>query len=346
MRKNLLIMAAILAVAGCRQTTDKEQYDRVAEELGKVNANLAALNESAARQAKAMETTGRREVVSRPVVETIRRREVVVPPTADLSGIKALPQNPTEEQITEYLTVIRMSLLGNRGVSVEDVRVDLYRKIGPGHLKTVLPFIDKPGDYANRDFMLRTALPDLIGEADKPVLKENIEFYPQLAVVAIRKGWGEEFKEQIFACLDRGHDNLLQYEIYAIVSTPEDRRKIVETYQTGKNVSRLYGMICLFPEINLKEINDLAWTKQRKYQEWRVYAARAASTGNIEALEELINGQWPRNLNYDYPRDETNPILIKVTGQPLDADKLCKWYAANKDKLYFDAREGRFKVRD
>ena len=84
------------------------------------------------------------------------------PDLKKLSGISVLPEKPTDRQISEYLAEIEEASRGQRVFGSQDPQVDLLRRIGPGHLKLLIPYLDrKISSY------LCWALPALVGEEER-----------------------------------------------------------------------------------------------------------------------------------------------------------------------------------
>ncbi len=137
----------------------------------------------------------------------------------------------------------------------------------------------------------------------------------------------------------------LMRNIGPIIETPEDRERVIQVYINGSNTGELFNTIKAFSGIDLAKINNEAWERHQYDQPWSrlQYATRAADTGNLKALEAIIQG-FGQNRN-GFIHNESAATLMRLTRQPLNFDRLMKWFEENKDNLYFDKEQRRFLVR-
>jgi hypothetical protein len=318
----------LLLGAGCA-APGPGQYDKIAQQLEDINKNLSAMTRSyedynrllAAAEQNAVETgTG---VIGRENLYMLRR-------------IRKLPAKPTDQQIRQYVEKI-LAAAGDTYFPENSLPLRMLRAVGPEHLEVLLPFL-KGGEGA---LLLEQVLPDLVAPGDKALVLEHLKEIPVLAVAAIRQGWGNDAKNEIFEILEdaKYRSRLIPYA-KTLVQTPADRERIVNLYIQQPNSSGLYPMIREFPDIDVLSINNRAWARQKEGPEAAQYAMRAAETGNVEALGYLINGYFDRNREKVF--DGADILLIKLTGLPLDRKIMNDWYQGNKDKLYIDEKSGRF----
>lgn len=323
----------LLLGGGCAAPPEPEQYDRITRQLENINRNLAAMTDAYSDYNRLLAASERNAFENRSSVAE-RKENLHM-----LRRIRKLPENPTDEQIRNYVEqIIRAS--GGASCPSEAPQVKMLKAVGPGRLRVLLPFL-KDGSGV---LLLEQVLPELVVPADKELVLEYLREFPVFAVTAIRQGWINDAKKDIFEILEDPEDgkyrsSLIPY-VKTLAQTPADREKIVNLYIGRTNCSGLYPVIREFPDIDIVSINNQAWTRQKEGPEAAQYAMRAAETGNVEALGYLINGYFDRNTESVF--DGADIMLIKLTGLPLDRKTMAEWYQGNKDKLYIDEKSGRF----
>ncbi|MGE4565477.1 MAG: hypothetical protein AB7F32_11450, partial [Victivallaceae bacterium] len=109
----------------------------------------------------------------------------------------------------------------------------------------------------------------------------------------------------------------------------------------------LYKDLSRLPGVDPVALAYQAWESQRFIAEKYALdgiALRAAKKGNIDALGFLINQLGADNHN-PFTDDDVSVTLVLMTGQPINAENLQKWYAENRDKLVFDPATKRYQVK-
>ncbi len=333
MKYHIISIPAALLLAGCATSPTPEQYDKLADQLAKINQNLEAINKAVENNNRLMQLSTQ-STSSR--TSTANRGNMLA-----LSKIAKLSEKPTDAEIRKYILAIKAASDGQNHFGPDDIQTKMLREIGPGHLSVIIPFLD------NSFYHLDQALPALIEEKDKDFVTKNILRYPRMAVIAFKMGWEKDAKDDIFKVFETDNNQIweLKSNIGKIVETPEDRERVIKVYINGASASDLYNTIQAFPDIDLVKINNDAWEKQKYSHSWsRIqYGIKAASTGNKEALGSLIQlFSTDRNT---FNHNEGATTLMRLTGQTLNAAKLTEWYDKNKDNLYFDKEKGRFLVK-
>ncbi|GEM_PF-1787659 len=335
------MLALSLLLAGCTASTSQnsEQYDKIAEQLAQINQKLDSISQ-------VIEGRNRQPLVIRNAVSRKFSRnqgEAIA-----LAQIPKLSEKPSAEEVKKYIEAIRKASAGQMTFTSEDIQIKMLQEIGPGYLQTVVvPFLDLE-KTEQQFFHLNYALPYLVAKDDKDFVLKNILNYPRFAAIALENGWGKEARRDIFNVFENNdfQRHLLCSKIGEIVETPEDRAKLIELYTKGTNTMTLYDTIKTFPDIDMEKIDNEAWENQRFSNSWnhKQYAIRAASRGNLSALEFLImetRMDDMKSLDRDY-----TAALRRLTGLPPNADSLMAWFRKNKDRLYFDKEQQRFLVKE
>uniref|UniRef100_UPI00266C5F55 DMT family transporter n=1 Tax=Victivallis vadensis TaxID=172901 RepID=UPI00266C5F55 len=127
------------------------------------------------------------------------------PDLKKLSGISVLPEKPTDRQISEYLAEIEEASRGQRVFGSQDPQVDLLRRVGPGHLKLLIPYLDrKISSY------LCWALPALVGEEEKELVISLLPEREEFLGIVVDRGWAEEARSEIVQLLKNDRLTLMK----------------------------------------------------------------------------------------------------------------------------------------
>ena len=157
----IMAAAALILAGGCATTSNNdEQYRLLTQQMQQLNKNLETLTKQLEKyNRQATQKTGNPIVRNRGDIKT-------------LATIK-LPKNPTDEQIIEYVQKISNATRGQNVFAPDDIQVTLLKKIGPGHLALLDPFLSESSHH------LHYALPSLVGKADK---KAALKHLPQVPI--------------------------------------------------------------------------------------------------------------------------------------------------------------------
>ncbi len=335
MKYRILSMMSLVVLGGCMTGPTPEQYEKMAENLNNINKNLEVISKAIEEQNRMMVALGGDSSMGS------RRGNL-----ARLAKIEKLPPNSTEEQVKEYISQIVQASTGQHSYSSSDIQVKMFKAIGKGHFKAIIELL-KTDDFRHA-FHLRQALPELADEKDKDEIIKNMEIIPELAPIAIKMGWGDEYKDKLWDIMERG-ENIweLQRVIGPLIKTDKDRERVIKVYINGRNSTELFESIKSFPNVDLADVTTRAWDVQKYAQEWQrnKYAMDAAENGNVDALGTLIISLNTRGSNLLNSGQNIGARLMKLTKQPLIPQELYDWYSSNKDKLYFDKETGTFKVK-
>jgi len=329
MKKTILMTgcAAAVCLAGCRCTEPgptKEQITEMQKTLQEINKTLIELKTASS--------------------------EMIVIPQNSNSGsssaskkqikIKVLPKNPTDNDILNYINAIQRATIGQNTFSPNDYQVELYKKIGPGHLKLLLSHLKSP--QLLQSYHLQYALPALTRKEDKKEILANLRHHPTLLRTVIQSGWIEEAKPTFFDIIQDGHSAWeLQQILPYLIKTDAERKRVIDLYINARNASFLFDIIRTFPNVDLAGIAATAWKKHQMSDTWqrKKYAWNAASQGNIDALGDFITQCIGQHSKYDNSSTE----LVILTGKtPKEA---LEWYREHKSKLFFNKEKQMFEVK-
>ena len=274
--------------------------------------------------------------------------------------VKPLPPNPTDAQIIAYIREIADFSEGQRSMGPSDPQVTLFRKIGPGHLKLLLPFLNDRKSEGNlwiRSY-LRYALPSLVTVKDIPFIKANVVSSPELLYAVTSAEFAKPMKNEIFEVLRKSpHYLSVEYQpefrrlVAELVETPQDRKVIEEIYIDNFHRSRLLDVLLQIPGCNVGEVTVRAWRKVSREEESRpiLYPRALAAVRyghDVSAckylLKIIMDPAKPHDLNPRIARD----VLMRLSDFPVyDRYRLLLWYEKNQNKIVFDEKSGKFVLK-
>lgn len=263
-----------------------------------------------------------------------------------LAAIPPLPEQPDDVCILKYINAVKNAANEDDLYTARRPQVEFYRKIGPGHLKLLLP--ELTGE--ERNYELIEALPELTGPADKALALSMMPEIPDLLIPVFRNGWSKENPRVVFATLGKHCPYKMRdhkRDLIALADNDEGRRLMIETFVQQPDLGFLYESLSRLPGVDPIALANQAWESQRfqaeKYTLGGV-AVRAARKGNIDALGFLIN-QLSTGERNPFIDGDISVTLVLMTGQPLNAEKLQNWYSENRDKLVFDQKTKRYQIK-
>lgn len=257
-----------------------------------------------------------------------------------------LPENPTREQVSEYLQKIHAASANQNSFSSEDPQVDMYAKIGPGYLDVVLPFMNS----LQNPYHLKYALPRLVGKSDKEFVLKNLTQHPQLVQSVLVYGWFPDAKKQIVEVMKSTRQfNEFRNVISLMVSTPEDRATLIEIFRANPRAGSMGDLIESFPGVDLEKLARDIWEKNRFNQNtWEMlfYAVFAAKNGVKEAFPLLFSQALNRRNNMIYMDGSQglslSLLINQLLNQNTELDKTFAWYNQNCDRLVFDKKQKQY----
>ena len=370
LRKSFVLpVLSLVLLSACQsgnETLEKQSAEILAE-MKRINTRLDGLEKQAKQNSgilpelKKINARLNRMEKQQNQVQTSSKTYVQGPVWPDrdkLSKIRPLPANPTDQQIIDYIRQIRQASIGQTAFSSNDPQIEMYEQIGPGHLHLLLPYLNNNGHQAG--FHLLHALPKLVGEADKELVRRSLKQYPFLIRCVVRNGWIKEMKKDILALLAQPQEaNLPLFELRKslgdLVQSPDDLKIVTNAY-----LYNVYGFVLLeglkkLPGVNIPKLVNEAWTEADKnpgnYE--NAMSSRAKDVihnggPNIEAFKYLLKLlMFPNNPGQQSYRAQTIiPFLSARCDFPIyDQARLREWYDKNADRIVFDPATGKYVVK-
>ena len=331
-----LFVLPLFLLCGCRSGNEalEKQNAELLAELKTVNARLERVERELT-----MIRSGRQLIPGSRLVGTDRNK---------LAKIRRLPKDPTDRQIVEYIRQINEASAGQQVFSPNDPQVALYEQIGPGHLRLLLPYLTGGSPQAGQ---LGFALPKLVDERDRELVRQSLRRYPALIETALLKGWGRDMKKEIFAASSTDTFPLWRVgkRIPDLVRSPEDMEILTSIYINNPNGRVLLNGLKKLPGTDVGKLADLAWKAARKEGLGHTMIPRAQDAvqygRNVEAFRYLLK-QLMIFPAQDYRHRETARFLSGLCDFPIcDPAALNEWYGKNADRIVFDPASGKFVLK-
>ena len=364
-----LLVPCLLFLSGCRSGNAEleKQNGEILAEMKKLNARLDDIEKQAKQNAgilpelKKINARLNRMEKQQNQVQTSSKTYVQGPVWPDrdkLSKIRPLPANPTDQQIIDYIRQIRQASIGQTAFSSNDPQIEMYEQIGPGHLHLLLPYLDRNGHQAG--FHLRYALPKLVGEADKELVRRSMKLYPFLLRNVVRNGWIKEMRKDILALLAQPKEaNIPLFELRKslgdLVQSPDDLKIVTDAYIYNVNGFVVLEGLKKLPGVDIRKLVNQAWAEAQKKPDTyeNAMSSRAKDViqnggPNIEAFKYLLKllmfSTDPGQQRY---RAQTIiPFLSTLCDFPIyDPARLREWYDKNADRIVYDPATGKYVVK-
>ena len=258
-----------------------------------------------------------------------------------------LPKNPTKTQVRIYVgTILRVADQERELFSGSDPEIEAIKRVGPDHVDVLIePFEMRL--FFNGGMYLTEALKSLVTEDHKKLILDKLSEAPQLVEIVVLRGWTKDAAPTLFEKLAE-RDSYLNTDwvkAAASVATPSQYDDLKYQLRHGGNPYHVWTAIKDLPRMgSLESIVVAAWraTPKEETYEWESYAMAAAHYGHMEGLEFIVSemGQYePAWLAFK-----------RLTGQgadleflwPEDEKRLRAWFNANKDRMTFDRKTGRY----
>ncbi len=353
MMKRVFAAAVCIALmSGCQPKNDEQL--RVLTEIRK---QLEVSNEQLKQSNKKLEDVNKKLVQMETEIKNLQRRGNMVSSSgfqmqradpAELAKIK-LPENPTDEQVEEYIRKIQQASMNQNSFSNSDLQVVMYAKIGPGHLKGVLPFL---ADNSRGTFHLRYALPKLVGKSDKDFVLKNLAQYPQLVQSVLENGWFKDSRKNVIEAMENARSfHEFEKVVPLMITDPEDQKALVRIFQNSPSAGSLAARIETFPDVDFGKLAETVWKKNRFNQStWEIlpFAVFAVKNGNKDAFPFLFSqmlmqpSRGGQSYVPGYPGTSLPYLVNDLLDRDTDVKETFAWYNKNADRLVFDKKQMKY----
>lgn len=261
----------------------------------------------------------------------------------DLLSKITLPNNPTPQQVREYINAILYVSRSQQVHLPSDPQVFMLVQVGHEYLDELLLVT---ATYDRGLVYTVAAIKALAKEEDKEKIIKALDQHPPLVTVVAAKGWVGDARDVLVKKLNE-NPNYLPHEWIAAVASLQDPATydgLLAYFANGSNRHLTYKYIAGLPGIDLTKAAPVAWEKTRPDKYEIAYITEAAlSVGYLPALDFVVE---TLDNNNNLPPSQYSPraLMFQFTGIQGSNEELKKWYDANRKRLRFDAGVKRFVV--
>ena len=265
--------------------------------------------------------------------------------TPKLEKIK-LPPDATKKQAEEYIDkILAVSKAQNR-FSHSDIQIAMLKKVGHKYLPSLLSRMKKVNNTGPWNFHISLAIVSLVKETDKKQILKMLYNHPRLIDAVVKFGWQDDVKDIIFAKIKASNSLPVNWIACASQLAGSEDYETLKRYFVRTHIRPFtYNAIKDLPGIKLDDAVAKIW-KANKYNSsgWtkKQCALIAVDFGYLDALEAVIELRNDRNR---YFHRIVYDKMYSLTGQRGSYAKLKEWFAANKDKLFFDKKTRRYLIK-
>ena len=345
-----LSVLPLVLLAGCcsDHAALEKQNAEILAEMKKINARLERLEKQSRQNRMNARSIVTGPIVSRPVMT---RPRIVLPDRNKLSQIRKLPEKPTDEEIIDYIRQIDEATVGQTRWSDRDPQVALYEKIGPGHLHLLLPYLEG----RSSSFHVHYALPKLVGEGDRELVRRSLNRYPILTRCVVRKGWLKEMRKEVISLLKQRMRHIAMYEVTNcipdLVQSPEDLKLLTDLYIHAPGGYVLLDGLKKVPGADIRKLVEQAWAEAQKNPAdsggMSIRARDAVRDGgpNAEAVKYLLKVLIAKGQDELGTGHIITSLLSRCDFPIYGPDRLAEWYEKNAGRIVFDPAKGKYVLK-
>ncbi|MHC5038345.1 MAG: hypothetical protein ACYTHM_13605 [Planctomycetota bacterium] len=269
-----------------------------------------------------------------------------------------LPENPTKEQVREYVRKIQDASRGQRVFSSSDPQTTLLIRVGSEHLDVLIDALEREM-IGMSNYHLINAIKSLARRKHLPLIRTALPLHKNLAEVILAKGWEREVKDILVEELRSGHSYLPTEWIKAVASLrdPSTYKDLLEFFVHGSNPCMTFDALKAipdFPRMDLENAVGQVWRRVKSGEtgfgpsQWErdTVAKIAAKYGHVDALGHLLNVlNRERDTRFSrYPN--LRPEVLRLVPLRGTNRELLQWYTQNRDRLRFDKAKGKYFVQE
>lgn len=310
----------------------------ILKELAEVRATLAEIKAELAQLKEQMKT-------SPPLKEPTDQKG---PDIKALQKIK-LPENPTDEQVREYIDSILTASEGQRIWSGRDLQVSMLVKLGRKRLKLIIDALE-PGDYHLTEVIKRLAT-----KADKQLIIDELHRHRGLAEIIVREGWEKDVKGTLVQVLATRPCYLPTEWIEAVagLKDPKTYDDLKVYFVEGANPHHTYEALLNIPDFDLARAVAEAWDFIRDYpsrpnsimdyERKNFFATIAVGYGHLDALEFLVRQQLePQKDSWTYK--SIRHAILRHSDLSGTKAEIADAFEKHKHSLVFDSEKNKFVI--
>lgn len=321
----MLGLMMVIVISGCSKR--ENQFGLINDELKKINKRL--------------------EMIEMRVEfgEIDLEKKELGPDQKALEKIR-FPVKQDEKTVREYVSRVLSISKKQSTFSSDDPQIKMLARIGEKYFDILLSYTGSSPFAGN--FHLNKAILKIASDKSKEKILNALSQNKDLIEVVLRNGWHWEIKDLLIKELYENSHYIPIGWIWAVslFQDPETYEALNHYLIHGKNKYSTYEIIKDLPGINLDEVLMKAWEKTRDLNnDWDQVglATVVLSMGRKDAIKTLLKSLKSDEFYYFYGK------VVKLLYQHLDfrgsIQEMIDWYESNKNNLYFDKKDKRFKLK-
>ncbi len=253
-----------------------------------------------------------------------------------------LPDDPTPDQVRQYVAEIREVSQGQRRWGTGDPQVEMLTRLGPENFPIILESARRD---TRQDFHLREALKRLARPEHKELILEALPEVEVLVEAIIDNNWLEDARDILIERVRARPPHLSRQWIRAVASfrDPDTYDDLIELFVFSGMPSMVFPILKDIPDLELDDAVERAWRRARftGHHMQTSMAPIALEYGYPDALELAIRDlDKTTGVRIFNARD----LVLRFTDARGSDEEIRKWYEENKDRLVFDPERRRFVV--
>jgi len=278
-------------------------------------------------------------------------------PDEEALGKIVLPENPTKDQVREYVQEIENASRRQNTTGDQDPQIAMLKLVGPDNLDVLLDVLQERNRFGFVGYVyVMPAIKALIRDEDKEMILTRLPQQHELVKFVLGKNWTQDARNVLLEALRAQEQDLPDEWIQAVASFKDPATyDLLKWYMThGDNPWQTYQDIKTLPGIELSQTVAEGWDRVKGEGEpWQVQrmAGIALEYGHRDALDkqfELLGHADPEmTFGMGFAPNNLQPLYLILTYTDAQGtqDELRKWYQENKDRLVFDKAAKKFVVK-
>lgn len=270
------------------------------------------------------------------------------PDTVKLAKI-ILPENPTEQQVRDYVNAIIEATEGQNTFGPNDPQMRKFMAVGPANMKALIqPLRDETAGQAQHYII--SAIERLAEDEHKDLIVGALPFAHDLAQIVVKKRWQNDARPALLEVMKEQPDYLPTEWINAVASfkDPATYDGLMWYLVNGANGSWTYKAVSGLPGFDAEKGVKERWQRVKdEGHPWeeREAAALAVAVGDLDALRaefDFLDDE--EQDNFGPAENSPARIIRRYTDARGKREEMQKWYKENKAFLVFDKEAKKFKV--
>lgn len=257
----------------------------------------------------------------------------------------SLPNAPTKAEVEKYIDAIIAASKKQTVFKYDDKQITMLAKVGNKYLPLLISRITN-GPGSSMNFHLSSAIISLAQNTDKKLIIKMLRDCPALVSTVNKFGWQEDVRDIIFSELKKKESMPTSWIVCAgELASPKDYEILIKYFAKTHDILHTYNSIKKLPGIKLDATVATIWEKRNNYRSiWMRKGAAliAVDFGYLNALKIVIDMQNDKN---NYLKNLASYKIHSLTGMKAPYAIMKRWFAVNRNKLFFDRNIKRYIIK-